>query len=320
MVSAPQRFRAVAVLTAVLVVTAGCFSTPRAVPAPDPAVATTAPPPAAPVDTSCKPRQSLRPTGSLPTPGAMPAGSHMAAIQKRGRLLVGTSQDTLLFSSRNPFTGTVEGFDVDIARQVAQAIFGDPDRIQIVVTPNAKRIPYTVDGTVDLVAKTMTANCQRWKEVNFSAIYYEAGQKVLVSADSPITGVKDLGGRKVCAASGSTSLDNLARLTPAPETVGMPTHADCLVAFQRNQIDAISTDDTILAGMAAQDPYAKIVGTSITQEPYGLAMSPKYPEFTRFVNAVLEKNRQDGTWQKTYRTWLGRFGAAPKPPVAEYRD
>ncbi|HEY0535481.1 MAG TPA: transporter substrate-binding domain-containing protein, partial [Actinoplanes sp.] len=91
------------------------------------------------------------------------------------------------------------------------------------------------------------------------------------------------------------------------------------VAFQQNQVDAISTDDTILAGMAAQDPYAKVVGPRFTDEPYGMATSKKSPEFTRFVNAVLAKNKQNGTWAATYKRWLGAFGAPPAPPKAEYQ-
>ena len=114
----------------------------------------------------------------------MPAGSYMAEIQKRGRLVLGTSQDTLLFSSRNPFTGAIEGFDVDTARQVAEAIFGDPDKIQIKVIAYSDRVKQAsgVDpaNKVDLVADTMTINCARWKDVNFSTVYYDAGQKVLV--------------------------------------------------------------------------------------------------------------------------------------------
>jgi polar amino acid transport system substrate-binding protein len=316
-----MRLRVLTAAVAVLAVAAGCTGNspaPRNTAAATPA-ATTAPPAAA-VDNSCQPRRSLRPTGALPRPGAMPAGSYMAQIQKQGRLRVGTSQDTLLFSSRNPITGKIEGFDVDIARKIAQAIFGDPSKIQIIVTTNDKRIPYVTGGTVDIVAKTMTMNCARWKQVDFSSVYYEAGQRVLVSTDSAATGIADLAGKKVCAASGSTSLDNLARLNPPPVTVGLPTQADCLVAFQRNQVDAVSTDDTILAGMAAQDPYATVVGERFTEEPYGLAISKDHPEFTRFVNAVLAGERTDGGWQQTYSTWLGRFGAAPKPPAAQYKD
>ena len=276
--------------------------------------------PAATVDTSCNPRASLKPTGTLPTPGRMPAGTYMAEIFKRGRLVLGTSQDTLLFSSRNPFTGKVEGFDVDMGRQVAQAIFGDPDKIQIKVIAYDKRVSSAVDGSVDIVADTMTANCARWKDVNFSTIYYDAGQKVLVSSASKARRIEDLGGKKVCAAKGSTSYDNITKVATKPIAVDRPGFGDCLVAFQQNEVDAISTDDTILVGLAAQDPYAKVVGPAFTREPYGMAMNNDHPEFTRFVNAVLARNRADGTWKATYERWLGDFGAAPQPPVAEYRD
>ncbi len=315
-----MRVRTLAAVSAILVLAAGCTDAPRS-PAPSattPAPAAAAPAAAAPADTSCRPQQSLRPAGALPQPGKMPAGTWMATVQKRGRLLVGTSQDTLLFSSRNPITGKVEGFDVDVAREIARAIFGDPDKIQIVVTSNANRIPYVQNEKVDLVAKTMTINCERWKDVNFSSVYYEAGQKVLVSTESTVTGIKDLAGKKVCAAAGSTSLKTLQGLTPKVVPVAVAKQSDCLVAFQRNKVDAISIDDTLLAGLAAQDPYAKIVGERITEEPYGLALSKEHPEFTRFVNAVLAKTRADGTWQRIYRTWLGKN--VPAPPAAEYRD
>jgi len=314
------RTRIAAAGALVLLAVAGCTDNPSSTTTSAPQAAATTPPAAAPVDTSCQPRKSLRPTGTLPTPGKMPAGSYMAEIQKKGRLVLGTSQDTLLFSSRNPFTGKVEGFDVEMGRQIAQAIFGDPDKIQIKVIAYDKRVPDAADGTVDLVADTMTINCARWKQVNFSTVYYDAGQRVLVSTDSKAKSINDLGGKKVCAANGSTSLENIAKVAAKPVPVGLAGFTDCLVAFQQNQVDAISTDDVILAGLAAQDPYAKVVGDRFTEEPYGMAMSNKHPEFTRFVNQVLAENQANGTWKATYDKWLGgQFGAAPKPPVAEYR-
>ncbi|RZU48505.1 amino acid ABC transporter substrate-binding protein (PAAT family) [Krasilnikovia cinnamomea] len=317
----PTRARAALAVAVLCTAAALAGCTPDARPrAAAQAAATTAPAAHAPVDTSCQPRRSLRPTGALPQPGKMPAGSYMAQIQKRGRLVLGTSQDTLLFSSRNPFTGAVEGFDVDMGRQIAEAIFGDPGKLKIKVIPNDKRVDDAADGTVDLVAYTMTINCARWKRVNFSTVYYDAGQKVLVSTTSPAKGIADLRDQRVCAPNGSTSLENIAKHPAKPIPVGRASFGDCLVAFQQNEVDAISTDDTILAGLAAQDPYAQVVGEKFTEEPYGLAMSPEHPEFTRFVNAVLERNRANGTWKRTYDRWLGRFGAAPQPPAPEYRD
>jgi len=315
---------AVAVAALTVLAAAGCSGDSS--PLPGRPSASAAPGPtgaAAPVDTSCRPRASLRPAGALPAPGRMPAGSHMAEIFKRGRLILGTSQDTLKFSSRNPFSGKVEGFDVDMGRQIAEAIFGDPNKIQIKVIAYDKRVSSAVDGSVDVVADTMTANCARWKDVNFSTIYYDAGQKVLVSTASRAQRIEDLSGQKVCAARGSTSYDNIGKVVARPKplvAVDRPGFGDCLVAFQRNEVDAISTDDTILIGLAAQDPYAKVVGPRFTEEPYGMAMSNEHEDFTRFVNAVLAKNRANGKWKQTYEQWLGEFGPAPAPPVAEYRD
>jgi len=315
-----QAVALVAALT--LLAAAGCSGDSSPLPGRPTAPVTGASPttPAAPVDASCNARASLRPAGALPTPGKMPAGSYMAKIQARGRLVLGTSQDTLLFSSRNPFTGVVEGFDVDMGRQIAQAIFGDPNKIQIKVIAYDKRVSSAMDGSVDIVADTMTANCARWKDVDFSSIYYEAGQKVLVSKTSTAKSIEDLGGKKVCAAKGSTSYDNIGKVAAKPIAVARPGFGDCLVAFQQNEVDAIATDDTILVGLAAQDPYAKVIGPRFTEEPYGMAIAKTHPEFTKFVNAVLEKNRANGTWKSTYERWLGDSGAAPQPPVAQYQD
>ncbi|GAA4938640.1 glutamate ABC transporter substrate-binding protein [Actinoplanes utahensis] len=270
---------------------------------------------AAPPAETCDPRASFRPTTAL----QIPAGSHMKTIRDRGRLILGTSQDTLLFASRDPFTAKIEGFDVDMGREIARAVLGSPDKLEIRVVPRAKRIEAVQKGTVDLVINTMTANCARWEQVDFSTVYYEAGQSLLVGKDSTAQRIEDMGGRPVCAAAGSTSLENIGRVNPPPVAVARADFGECLVAFQLGEVEAISTDDTILAGLAAQDPYAKVVGVPFTQEPYAIAIDKKHPEFTRFVNAVLERMRGDGTWASIHDRWLAGSGPAPQPPAARYR-
>ncbi|WP_239169782.1 glutamate ABC transporter substrate-binding protein [Actinoplanes xinjiangensis] len=271
----------------------------------------------APAPPSCDARASWRPTKGL----QIPAGSYMQTIRDRGRLIVGMSQDTLLFSSRDPFTAKIEGFDVDMGREIAKAIFGDPDRLEIRVIPRSERINAVNRGTVDLAINTMTTNCTRWQQVDFSTVYYEAGQRLLVGKDSPATRIEDLGGQRVCAAAGSTSLENIGRVNvdPPPLAVARTDFGACLVAFQLGEVQAISTDDTILAGLAAQDPYAKVVGPRFTEEPYAMAIAGTHRDFTEFVNAVLERMRADGTWAKIHDRWLGDSGPAPKPPAARYR-
>ncbi|HWS36534.1 MAG TPA: glutamate ABC transporter substrate-binding protein [Actinoplanes sp.] len=290
-----------------------CTDTParQAAPEETPSAAATSAAPKAPE--TCDARASFRPTSGV----TMPAGSYMQEIRKRGRLVLGTTQDTLLFSSRDPFTGRIEGFDVDMGREIAEAIFGDPDKLEIRVIPRSNRVNAVVKGDVDLAISTMTTNCTRWEQVDFSTVYFEAGQRVLVNKDSAVTKIEDLGRRPVCAATGSTSLENIAKVSTGPVPVARADFGECLVAFQLGEVDAISTDDTILAGLATQDPYAKVVGPRFTSEPYAAAVAKEHPEFTRFVNAVLEQVREDGTWQRIYEEWL--TAPAPQPPAAKYR-
>jgi polar amino acid transport system substrate-binding protein len=284
----------------------------------DPAVlpsASAAPP------SSCDPLASFRPPDALPAPGRMPAGSPMARIVQRGRLVVGVSQNAYLFGYRDSATGDLVGFDIDIAREMARALFGDPTRIQFRAIATADRIPMIKSGAVDLVVRQTTMTCQRWQDVSFSSEYYSASQRVLVPTNSPVTKLADLAGRKVCAAAGSTSIANIAgKLSGAVPVAGVDA-SDCLVLLQQGQIDAISTDDAILAGFAAQDPNTRLVqAPPISAEPYGIMVAKQSPDLVRFVNGVLERMRSDGTWAAIYRKWLSSLGAAPAPPVARYQD
>jgi polar amino acid transport system substrate-binding protein len=257
----------------------------------------------------------------VPAPGHMPDGSFMKQIQDHGKLVVGVDQNTLLFGSLNPRDGQIEGFDIDVLHQVAKALFGDENAIDYRAITPAQRIPFVTAGTVDIVGRTMTINCDRIKLVSFSTVYYEAGQKVLVRSDSTAQGIQDLGGQKVCAVTGSTSLDNIRSALSHPVPYAVDDWTDCLVALQRYQVDAISTDDSILAGLAAQDPYTKVVGPSFSPQPYGLAISQQHRDFVRFVNGVLDRMRADGTWTALYNKWLAaHLGPAPPPPKATYSD
>jgi polar amino acid transport system substrate-binding protein len=269
------------------------------------------------------PTASLRPPGPLPAPGQMPAGSTMAAIQQRGYLIAGVDQNTNLFGYRDPRDNQLKGFDIDMIHAVAKAIFGDPDKVRFAAISSAQRIPaLTGQGPqVDIVARTFTITCARKQQVAFSSVYYLAQRRVLVTKGSPITGVADLGGKRVCATIGSDSLSTGQGKPNPPIPVAVYDWSDCLVMLQQGEVDAVSTDDTILAGMVAQDPNTQIVGASITPEPYGLAMPRKDEDFVRFVNGVLEQIRADGTWANSYNTWLaGPVGGSPTPPPATYSD
>jgi polar amino acid transport system substrate-binding protein len=268
---------------------------------------------AAPAATSCDPTASLRPSGP---PRVIP-GSFMARIRARGYLIAGVDQSTYHFGYLNPRNGKIEGFDIDMVRAVAAAIFGNPDKVQFKAISDAQRIPDVRSGAVDIVAHTMTINCERLQQVDFSTVYFDTGQRVLVEANSPARSLADLGRKRVCATKGSTSIANIRAAPSHPVPVPMSFWTDCLVLLQQGDVAAISTDDSILDGLAAQDPWTKIVGPRFTSEPYGLAISKQHPDFVRFVNAVLQRLRANGQWAASYAHWVGT--PVPAPPPARYQ-
>jgi polar amino acid transport system substrate-binding protein len=280
-------------------------------------------PPAAPSASATTPparcgTASLRPPRDMPKPGAMPAGSFMESIRRSGRLVAGVDQNTLLFGYLKPSTARIEGFEVDLLHEIARAIFGDPNRIELKALTTAQRSDAVRSGSVDIVADAFTITCARRREVAFSTVYYDAGQRVLVRADSPARGLSDLGGKRVCATAGSTSLGLLKRSPAKPIPFPVAQRTDCLVALQEGRVAAISTDDSFLLGFKAQDPNTKIVGPRLADEPYGMAIAHGHPEFVRFVNSVLERLRRDGEWKAIHRRWIGRVAPTPAPPRPEY--
>lgn len=271
-----------------------------------------------PVD--CDPTASLRPPAALPPPGRMPAGSSMRRIAQRGFLIAGADQNIYLFGYRDPRTGQLNGFETDFIRAIAQAILGDPNAVQFRSVNVADRVRAVETGAVDMVVNTLSITCERKARVEFSAVYYEAGQRILVNEGAPVTSLADLRGKRVCAGRGSTSLRRVLASRDKPVAVGVPNAEDCLVALQLGEVDAVSTDDTLLAGMAAQDPRVQIVGPRFGDEPYGVAINRNDQDLVRFVNGVLARWIADGSWERSYRHWLGPLGPPPVPPSPRYRD
>ena len=316
--------RVVAGLLACLVVLSGCASQvkptslvpvePADRPLPAGVELDAKPPKAASGDDSCG-----DPTASLPPSGlSTPSGSTMAKIRERGRLVAGVDQNTYLFGFRDPATGELEGFDIDIVREIADRLLGDPDKVQFKALSVSQRLEALQDGSVDLVAYAMTITCERRQDVEFSSVYFESGQRVLIRKGSDYRGLSDLGGKPVCAPSGSTSLTNLAAAKPPPELVAVGDLADCLLLLQQQQVEAVSTDDTVLAGMARQDPTTKVVGDTFSSEPYGIGIPKANGDMVRYVNAVLEDVRGDA-WPEIYRRWLEPDLGPASPPEPRYR-
>lgn len=244
-------------------------------------------------------------------------------ILDRGRLIVGLDQGSNLFSFRDPTTGQLTGFDVDLAREISRDIFDDPDRVEFRSLTSENRIEALQSHQVDVVIRSMSITCERREEVTFSAPYYRAYQRVLAVRGSGIEGIADLEGRRVCVAAGTTSAARMWEELDRITVLSVNTWADCLVAIQQNQVDAITTDDAILVGITAQDPYLQIVGPQLEAEPYGVGIAQSTPGrdtdgLVRQVNSTLERVRTDGTWNSMYNTWLSGLGPSPGMPAPVY--
>jgi polar amino acid transport system substrate-binding protein len=310
------RLGAAALALAALTVAAGCTA-PAAPVAGGTAAHTQAPHASASPTTSaavapCNPEaSSLAP---LPGPPQVTPGSFMAKIKARRYLIAGVDANTYHFEYFNPRDGNFEGFDIDMIRAVAQAIFGNPNQVEYKAITDDERETDIENGSVDIVAHTMTISCDRLKVVDFSTVYFDAHGQILVLDSSTVTGAASLAGQKVCATKGSDSIGNIEPCHP--QIVLAPSITDCLVKLQQGQVAAITSDNSILEGLVAQDPYTKIVGPYLTDEPYGLAIAKTHPDFVRFVNAVLQNERTSGAWRASYLKWVG--SPAPQPPPAGY--
>lgn len=259
-----------------------------------------------------------------PTESYQPSSNRAAALSElanRGRLVVGVSADTYRLGSADPFEDSeIRGFDIDVARAIADALGVS---LQLRVISAADRIKLLEEGEIDLVARNMTMNCTRWDQIGFSAVYYNATQKVLVREDDVAAferdGVASLAGKNVCAPAGSTSIDNITRIQPEANPVAAANHTGCLTMFQNGEVDAITGDDTVLAGLAAQDPYAVVPEQEkLTDEPYGIGANKDDVDLIRFINSVLDERRTNGDWQKSYNEWLREYLGDATPPTPQY--
>ncbi len=268
---------------------------------------------------------STNTTGGGAAAPTFPAGSTMDAIQKKGKLTIGTKFDQPLFGQK-ALSGDPEGFDVEIAKLVATAIFGSnlSGKTEFVETPSAVREQSIIDGKVDLVAATYTINDTRKQKVSFAGPYYIAGQSILVKRDNTaITGLSSLAGKKVCTVLGSTPLKTLQERAPGADlSILFDTYSKCIEALKDGRVEAVSTDNVILLGFIKDNPgQFKLVGDTFTTEPYGIGVKQDDTAFRNFINDTLEKAYRDGSWAKAFETQVGKPTEIPTPtppPVDRY--
>jgi glutamate transport system substrate-binding protein len=253
------------------------------------------------------------------------AGSTMERLNKAQAIKVGTKFDQPGFGQKG-LSGKPEGFDVEVAKLVVKELGIPEDKIQYVETPSKIREDAIVNGTVDLVVATYTINDKRKERVAFAGPYYEAGQNIMVKKDdTSITGpdsFKD-GTKKVCSVTGSTPAEEIKKHVKdvATQLVLFDTYDKCRDALKGGQVNAVTTDNVILLGYISKDQDSfKLAGDNFTKEPYGIGVKKDDAAFRNFINDVLDKSYQDGSWKKAWDDTAGKFGAqlGSAPTVNRY--
>ncbi|MGF9819795.1 ABC transporter substrate-binding protein [Brevibacillus agri] len=238
--------------------------------------------------------------------GAAAGAGTLAKIKERDKFVVGVKYDLNLFGLKDPSTGNVEGFDIDIAKAIAKKVLGDENKIELKEVTSKTRIPMLKNGEIDAIIATMTITEERKKEVDFSDVYFMAGQSLLVKKDSPINSIKDLQkGMKVLTAKGSTSAKNIRESAPDAEVLEFENYAEAFTALKAGQGDALTTDNALLYGMAKQDPNYRVTEETFTEEPYGIAINKGDAEFVKTVNDLLKEMKENGEYDKIYEKWIG---------------
>ncbi|GGG79903.1 ABC transporter substrate-binding protein [Corynebacterium pelargi] len=245
-------------------------------------------------------------------------------IKKRGRLVVGVDQSQNLLSFRDPATGELSGFEISLAKEIARDIFGDPEKVEFRFVDSASWIQALEEQDVDCVIRSVSITRDRQDQVFFSTPYLTGDTQLLSERNSGIEQAEDIGEGTVCAAEGATGVQRIAKAAPDSTLLIVRSSADCLLALQQNQADAIVSDNTILSGMVAQDPLTQIVGDPLARESYGVAFAKpgarhKTEGLIRQVNVTLERIFRDGTWEKMFEEWFGAYLPPQDPPALNYR-
>jgi glutamate transport system substrate-binding protein len=253
----------------------------------------------------------------------VPGSATFAAIQGRGGLTVGVKDDQPGLGLKDPTTGQYTGFDVEIAKLVAAGLGYDPSKIKFTTVDSAAREAAIANGNVDYYVGSYTITDKRKQQVSFAGPYFQAGQDLLVRADdNSITGPDTLKGKRVCSITGSTPIQRVreGHLTdPGGQIVEFQKYSQCVEKLGTHEVDAVTTDDAILKGYAAQDSSLKVVGKPFSQEPYGVGLNRDDAALRNKIDDILQAALDDGTWQKIYDATLGKSGApVTKPTIQRY--
>ncbi|MGX2994144.1 glutamate ABC transporter substrate-binding protein [Streptomyces sp. JNUCC 64] len=239
--------------------------------------------------------------------------------QEKGKLVIGAKSDQPYLGFEDT-DGKRSGFDIEIAKMVAADLGFGTDDLEFKTVDSNVRETAISKGEVDLYVGTYTINPERKKQVGFAGPYFLAGADLLVRKDeTAITGPDSLKGKTVCSIKGSTPLQEIKKPKYGAETVELSKYSECVQQLVNNEVDAVTTDDAILKGYAAQRPTKlKVIGETFTKEPYGIGMDKDDKTLRDAVADAVEAHQKNGDYKKAYEATLGLSGSAyTEPPALE---
>ena len=238
-------------------------------------------------------------------------------IQSAGKVTIGVKEDQPGLGYLDPTTGERSGFDVDIARWIAASLGFDEDQIDFMPIASANREQSIVNGDIDYYVGTYSITDKRKEQISFAGPYFITGQGLLVAADNEtITGKDSLTADDiVCSATGSTSIQRIREDTPA-QTKEYDTYSTCVEDLKNGQVDAVTTDEAILIGYAAQDPdNLKVVGDVFSEERYGVGIAKGDTALQQFINDMFTNGGD--IWQAIFDKNLGASGVTGTQPEVD---
>lgn len=231
--------------------------------------------------------------------------TQLAQIIEKDHIVVGVSENSKPFGYIDETTGDYEGFDIDIAKEIAKDILGSERKIKFIPVTPSSRIEAITSNEVDMVIATMTITPQRQYLIDFSDHYYVAGQTAVVREDSNIHHFADLKKKNTIIVLGTTSEQNIRRINPLARLSGYKDYTEAFQAFKEGHAEAISTDNTLLTGFVMDNKGYRLLRNKISQEPYGVGIrkNEKDSSLKRSINITIKRIHKDGTLKELKNKW-----------------
>jgi len=242
---------------------------------------------------------------------AAPADT-LAEVKKKGVLVAGVKDSLPPFGYIDEKTRTIVGYDIDFVNAIAKKL---GVKTELKPVTSATRMPQLQEGNIDIIAATMTKNPERAMQIDFSHTYFFTGQKFITKKGSVKT-LKDLEGKRIGTTKGSTSEKNVAKALPTATVLSFDDYPQAYLALQQGKVQAITTDEAILAGLLAKTPANlkgkfEIPNVQISDEPYGLGMRKGDKNFVDFVNKTILEMEKSGEAKKIFDKWFGPKSETP---------